>query len=87
VLHLLELARLRIWAHGWGIHEIRIEDRFAVFGYTSRDKLTRLVAKSVGRLRIADGQNAYLPLTDGGRDPVAVFADVKALLRPAARSS
>ncbi|HEY4232161.1 MAG TPA: transcription-repair coupling factor [Lacipirellulaceae bacterium] len=87
VQHLLELARLRIWAHGWGIHEIRLEDRFAVFGYAERDKLSRLVAKSLGRLRIADGQSAYLPLANGIGDAAAIFAEVKSLLRPAARTS
>jgi transcription-repair coupling factor (superfamily II helicase) len=86
VQHLLELARLRIWAHGWGIHDIRLEDRFAVLGYTSREKLSRLVAKSMGRLRIADGQSAYLPLANGTSDGAAVFADVKSLLQPASRA-
>ena len=54
VEHLLELARLRIWAHGWGVREIRLEDRYAVLGYSSRDKLARLVKRSDGRLRVAD---------------------------------
>jgi transcription-repair coupling factor (superfamily II helicase) len=86
VQHLLELARLRIWAHGWGIHEIRLEDRYAVFGYTSREKLTQLVAKSGGRLRIADAQSAYLPLANVNGDAAAIFADFKSLLQPASRS-
>jgi transcription-repair coupling factor (superfamily II helicase) len=86
VQHLLELARLRIWAHGWGIHEIRLEDRYAVFGYTSREKLTQLVAKSGGRLRIADAQSAYLPLANVNGDAAAIFADIKSLLQPASRS-
>ena len=38
VEHLLELARLRIWAHRWGVQEIRLEDRYAVLHYTSREK-------------------------------------------------
>jgi transcription-repair coupling factor (superfamily II helicase) len=86
VQHLLELARLRIWAHGWGIHEIRLEDRYAVFGYTSREKLSRLVAKSAGRLRIADTQSAYLPLASVNGDAAAIFADIKSLLQPTSRS-
>ena len=47
VEHLLELARLRIWAHGWGVQEIRLEDRFAVLHYTSREKINAAVVKSV----------------------------------------
>ncbi len=62
VEHLLELARLRIWAHRWGVQEIRIEDRFAVLHYTSREKIQRLVKHSQNRLRVADGSSAYLPL-------------------------
>jgi transcription-repair coupling factor (superfamily II helicase) len=80
VEHLLELARLRIWAHGSGVREIRIEDHYAVLGYTSRDKLNRLVARSGGRLRVADAASAYLPLANG--DEAEAFDEVKSLLRP-----
>src|SRR3954466_4197530 len=80
--HLLELARLRIWAHAWGVHEIRLEDRFAVLGYTSREKINRLVKRSQNRLRVADASSAYLPLASGMVDAATIFADVKSLLRP-----
>ncbi|MEX2310806.1 MAG: transcription-repair coupling factor [Pirellulales bacterium] len=82
VEHLLELARLRIWAHQWGVQEIRLEDRYAVLGYTSREKIGRLVARSGGRLRIADAASAYLPLTNGLAEPGTAFGEVKSLLRP-----
>ncbi len=81
--HLLALARLRIWAHSWGVREIRIEDRYAVLGYTSREKLVRLVERSAGRLRVADASSAYLPLGKQATDAAAIFEDVKSLLRPA----
>jgi transcription-repair coupling factor (superfamily II helicase) len=87
VEHLLELARLRIWAHRWGVHEIRLEDRYAVLHYTSREKATRLVKRSQGRLRVADGSSAYLPLVAGAANAGAVFAEVKALLRPEERAA
>ncbi len=87
VEHLLELARLRIWAHGWSIREIRLEGRYAVLGYTSRDKLARVVKRSGGRLRVADAASAYLPLECGVEDAAAVFADVKSLLRPATKDA
>ncbi len=80
VEHLLELAHLRIWAHRWGVREIRIENQYIVLHYTSRDKLNRLVARSAGRLRVADAASAYLPLASG--DESAAFNDVKSLLRP-----
>jgi transcription-repair coupling factor (superfamily II helicase) len=82
VEHLLELARLRIWAHGWGIHSIRLEDRYAVLGYTSREKLARLALKSGGRLRVADQASAYLPLANGVAQSASIFDEVKSLLRP-----
>jgi transcription-repair coupling factor (superfamily II helicase) len=87
VAHLLELARLRIWAHQWGVREIRIEDRFVVLAYTSREKIGRLVARSAGRLRIADAVSAYLPLTNGVAGQSTAIDDVKALLRPEVRAS
>jgi transcription-repair coupling factor (superfamily II helicase) len=83
VEHLLELARLRIWAHSWGVREIRLEDRYAVLGYASRDKLARLVKHSGGRLRVADAASAYLPLSCQLTDAAAIFAEIKALLQPA----
>jgi transcription-repair coupling factor (superfamily II helicase) len=86
-LHLLELARLRIWAHDWGVHEIRIEDRFAVLAYASREKITRLVKRSGGRLRVADASSAYLPLAGGVVNTTGVFAEVKSLLQPEERAA
>jgi transcription-repair coupling factor (superfamily II helicase) len=85
--HVLELARLRIWAHGWGVQEIRLEDRFAVLHYTSREKINRVVKRSQNRLRVADASSAYLPLASGVDDATAIFADVKSLLRPIDREA
>jgi transcription-repair coupling factor (superfamily II helicase) len=81
--HLLELARMRVWAHRHGVREIRIEDRFIVLHYTSREKLNRLVKRSEGRLRVADAASAYLPMANG--DLAVAFEDVKSLLRPDAQ--
>jgi transcription-repair coupling factor (superfamily II helicase) len=86
-LHLLELARLRIWAHGWGVREIRVEGTYAVLGYTSRERIQRLVSRSGGRLRIADASSAYLPLTNRLAGAAAAFDEVKTLLRPDARAA
>lgn len=85
--HLLELARLRIWAHRWGVQEIRLEDRYAVLHYTSREKIARLVKQSNGRLRVADGSSAYLPLATSLADAAGIFAEIKSLLRPEERAA
>jgi transcription-repair coupling factor (superfamily II helicase) len=87
VEHLMELARLRIWAHRWGVQEIRLEDRYAVLHYTSREKIARLVKHSQGKLRVADGSSAYLPLSASVGDATAVFAEIKSLLRPEERAA
>ena len=85
--HLLELARVRIWAHSWGVHEIRLEDRYAVLGYTSQQKLSPLVQRAGGRLRVADRQSAYLLLASRIDDPPAVFEEIKSLLQPERRAA
>jgi transcription-repair coupling factor (superfamily II helicase) len=87
VSHLLELARLRIWAHAWGVQEIRLEDRYAVLAYSSRDKLEPLVKRAGGRLRVADQRSAYLLLSGQLTDAQGVFAEVKSLLRPVGRAA
>jgi transcription-repair coupling factor (superfamily II helicase) len=87
VSQLLELARLRIWAYGWGLREIRLEGRYAVLVYTSREKLGLLVERSGGRLRVADATSAYWPLASPLADAAGIFDEVKTLLRPAAASS
>ncbi|MCC7475345.1 MAG: transcription-repair coupling factor [Pirellulales bacterium] len=83
--HLLELARMRIWAHPWGIREIRLEDRYAVLQYTSHEKMAKLVERSGSRLRLADTRSAYLPLQAQLSDPAAIFEEIKSLLRPVER--
>lgn len=80
---LLELARLRVWSHQWGVHSIRREDDYLVFGYTARDRIRRLVARSGGTLRVADGRSAYLPLAPDARSGAGLLERAESLLRPA----
>ena len=62
---MLLLAKLRIWAHGWGVESIHLEEGFVVFGYRDRSRIEQLAKKSGGRLRIVDDSTAYLPLGPG----------------------
>ncbi|MDO4550837.1 MAG: transcription-repair coupling factor [Planctomycetia bacterium] len=66
VERLLELARLRIYAHRWLIYAIRREEDYLVFHFYSEKALEPLlnikVGKEGGKLRIADAHSAYLPL-------------------------
>ncbi|TWT88321.1 Transcription-repair-coupling factor [Pseudobythopirellula maris] len=81
-LTLVEMARLRVWAHGWGVHTLRREDDYLVLGYSSRDKLARLVASTDGALRVADATEAYLPLGTLAQESDGPLRAAKSLLRP-----
>ena len=89
VERLVELARLRVWAHGWGVNLIRREGSYVVLGYTHRGMIRLLVDASGGRLRVADDSSAYLPVdkVSSGGGEVAIdtlLAELESLLRPAA---
>jgi transcription-repair coupling factor (superfamily II helicase) len=81
VEQLVKLARLRMWAHGWKLGSIHIEGQYVVLGYKNRKQLDLLVARSMGQLRIADDQSAYLPLGKAVSDPEAVVAALETLLQ------
>jgi transcription-repair coupling factor (superfamily II helicase) len=82
VLHLLELAEIRIAAHSWQITSIHLEDLFAVFTYVSGRKIRQLAEQNGGRLRVVDNQSAYLPLSQEVMTPAMLFSQIKSLLRP-----
>ncbi len=79
---LLLLAQLRIWAHGWEIESIHLEDDFAVFGYLKRRRIEQLAQSQPGRLRIVDDKSAYLPLGKGVKAGDEILAAVQSLLQP-----
>lgn len=87
VEQLLELARVRIWAHQRGVQAIHREDNYAVLSAADRRPLELLRTASDGRLRLADQRSAYLPLEGPAEDAQATLEQVKALLRPAAVAS
>ncbi len=61
---LLELKRLQVYAQFWQIDEIRLEERFAVFGYRNESKVKALADQVGSDLRIVDGKSAYLLLQE-----------------------
>ena len=79
---LVELARLRIWAHAWQINAIYREEGYLVFGYSDRGQIGQLVDHSGGRLRIADTRSAYLPLGKEVNEIGQILSEAKSLLRP-----
>ena len=82
VEQLVELGRLRIWAHLHLIEAIHLEGKYAVLAYSNRGPLNRLVERSGGMLRVADAHSAYLVLGNDANDPEQVLARLKSLLRP-----
>ncbi len=83
VERMLRLARLRIWAHGWQIESIHVEDAYVVLRYQKRRRVEQLAEKSEGRLRIVDDRSAYLPLDSGVMANHEIVDAVESLLRPA----
>lgn len=81
---LKSLTELRLLAARWSIDAIRLEENYLVFGYRARPQIEELSQLSGRRLRIADGQSAYLPLGKDVRDSVALHNQAKSLLRAGA---
>ena len=79
---MLLLARLRIWADGWQIESIHLEEGFVVFGYTARKRIEQLAKKSGQRLRVVDDRSAYLPIDKDLTDSDAFVDAVQSLLQP-----
>ena len=81
VQNMLELSEVRIAAHRWQIRSIHLEDQYAVFIYTSAQKIRQLASLSRGRLRVVDAQSAYLPLNKEVASAESLLADLKSLLQ------
>jgi transcription-repair coupling factor (superfamily II helicase) len=77
---LLALCSLRIDAAVWAIQTIHIEDGYVVFGYSDKARIEQLRQQSDGRLRVVDGQSAYLPIGKRVTDAAVVFQAVQSLL-------
>ncbi len=82
VEQLIELGRLRIWAHAWNISSIHQEDKYLVLGYTNPKSIELLRAKSAGQLRVADASSAYLPMPQAVTELEEILTQLKSLLRP-----
>jgi len=82
VEQLVELARLRIWAHAWHITAIHQEGPYVVLGYADRSIMADLVERSGKRLRVADASSAYLPMNKQVSEVQEILVELKSLLRP-----
>ena len=78
---LIEIKQLQLAAQRWQIDEIRLEGRFAVFGYRHSGKIGELARLCGSDLRIVDGRSAYL-LLDGSADrPEDLLSTIKSVLQ------
>jgi transcription-repair coupling factor (superfamily II helicase) len=82
VERMLELAKLRIWAHSWQIESMHLEEGYLVLRYGKRRRIEQLAAASGGQLRIVDDQSAYLPLGKDVPQSDQILAVVESLLQP-----
>ena len=81
VERLLNLAELRIAAHRWSIHSVRLEDSYVVFGYASPRKIRQLVELAGKQLRVADERNAYLVMPKQVTSSEEIVSHIKSLLQ------
>jgi transcription-repair coupling factor (superfamily II helicase) len=86
---LIRFAEIRLLAARWQVAAIHLEPPLAlnskpvdlVLTYRRERKMRQLAARSGGRLRIIDGATAYYRLDVRERQPLALFACLKELLR------
>jgi len=78
---LIALKELQLLARAWQIDDIHLEGGFAVFRYRNVRQMREL-GKTVGsRLRIVDGQTAYLVLPPGMNEGEELVAELKSVLQ------
>jgi transcription-repair coupling factor (superfamily II helicase) len=88
---LLRLTELRLLAANWKIASIHLEKPVeggsgptdVVLGYRNPRRMQELAARSEGRLRVVDDASAYFRPTGEELEPLAFYATLKTLLRPA----
>ena len=81
VERLLSRVELRIDAAVWQIQSIHMEDRDVVFTYASRERIEHLERLNKRRLRVVDGEHAYLRMRSADTPAEQVVAAIKSVLR------
>jgi transcription-repair coupling factor (superfamily II helicase) len=82
---LLQRTELKLEAAAWAISAISVEGEYLAFRYGSRSRIKQLKEQRRFKLRIADEQTAYVPLTEKMKSRGLVGL-AKLLLRPPASS-
>lgn len=82
VEQLIELGRLRIWAHQHLLEAIHLEGKYAVLTYSNRGPLSRLVGAAAARCGWLMHVTRSFVLGPDADDPDRVLSRLKSLLRP-----
>jgi transcription-repair coupling factor (superfamily II helicase) len=80
-VRMLSLAELKLEAALWQINRIHQEDQYLVFGYSDRSRIDQLSRKTGGKLRVVDGESAYLTLSQGFTQPDEIINIAKSVLQ------
>ncbi|MGE3316948.1 MAG: transcription-repair coupling factor, partial [Planctomycetaceae bacterium] len=78
---MLALKELQLLAREWQIHDIHLEEKFAVLKYRNMRRINELGKLRGSRFRIVDTQNAYWLLSDGVREGDELVAELKSVLQ------
>jgi transcription-repair coupling factor (superfamily II helicase) len=84
---LLTLVELRLAAADWRIAMVHVqaipgEQRYLVFSYRNRGRIDQLARRSKGRIRVVDGESAYVTLPPHITEGDQLVELAKSLLRP-----
>jgi transcription-repair coupling factor (superfamily II helicase) len=80
-LRMLSLTELKLEAAVWQINRIHQEDQYLVFSYSDRSRIEQLSRKTGGKLRVVDGESAYLTLSPGFAQPDEIINRAKSVLQ------
>ncbi len=78
---LLAVTEVRLAAHRWQIQSMHLEDSYVVFRYGNPGLMKQLAARQGGRLRVVDGQSAYLPRGKEVVDADQLLDELKSMLQ------
>jgi transcription-repair coupling factor (superfamily II helicase) len=81
VRRLLSLSELRVIAHAWGVTSIHLEPPYVALGYSSAERIRRLVAETGGELRVVDDRSAYVTLPQDVTEGRPLLEWLKSLLQ------
>ena len=81
VKRLLDVSDLKLEAAVWQIHTITMQDKYLVFKFNDRTRITQLASQRKV-LRIVDDETAMVTLTESKIAPGKLISLVKSLLQP-----